>query len=240
MTQLSPAAPAALAPPTVAALTGRRAGQPVLGVKRRLWRKDDDHALVADKAFAPVREQVLKRDNYSCRFCGFRSPKFQEVHHWDDDHANNELGNLMTVCNLCHQVHHLGMCGMRGAGFIAALPELTQTEVNHIARAHFVAQLLVDTNTKDRLTGLYALLRARADMLKSAFQLDIASPLLFAEILSGCDERMYAVRASFLESLRLVATEAAFQPGQLEYYATNQRTQFAPDQWLALAAQLLR
>jgi intracellular multiplication protein IcmJ len=129
---------------------------------------------------------------------------------------------------------------MRGAGFIAALPELTQTEVNHITRAYFVAQLLADANTRDRLTGLYALLRARADMLKSAFQLDIASPLLFAEILSGCDESMYAGRGTFLESLRLVATESAFQPGQLDYYAINQRTQFAPEHWAALAAQLPR
>ncbi|MDB6009975.1 MAG: type secretion protein DotN [Gammaproteobacteria bacterium] len=240
MTQPSPKAPAVVALPTAAVLAARRASQPVLGVKRRLWRKDDDHAFLADKAFAPVRDQVLKRDNHSCRFCGFRSPKFQEVHHWDDDHTNNEVGNLMTVCNLCHQVHHLGMCGMRGAGFIAALPELTQTEVNHIARAHFVALVLVDTNTKDRLIGLYALLRARADMLKSAFHLDIASPLLFAEILSGCDERMYAARATFLESLRLVATEAAFQAGQVDYYAINHRTQFAPEHWSALAAQLQR
>src|SRR5581483_5621804 len=134
-------------------------------------------------AFLPVREQVLKRDGSACRFCGFKAAKFQEVHHVDDNHANNDPTNLVTVCNLCHQVHHLGMCGMRHAGFLAAIPELTQTEVNHIARAYFIAQWVASPDIKDRLTGLYALLRARSDMLKSAFHLDIGSPLLFAEIL---------------------------------------------------------
>jgi hypothetical protein len=77
-------------------------------------------------------------------------------------------------------------------------------------------------------------------MLKSAFQLDVASPLLFAEILSGCDERMYATRGTFLEALRLVATDAAFHPGQLDHYAVNHRTQFVPEQWMTLTAQLPR
>jgi intracellular multiplication protein IcmJ len=219
-------------------LATRRALQPVFGVKRRVWRKDDDHAQLADQAFAPVREQVLKRDNTACQFCGFKSPKYQEVHHRDDNHANNDPGNLLTVCNLCHQVHHLGMCGMRNGGFIAAIPELTQTEVSHIARAYFVAQLVADANTKDRLRGLYALMRSRADMLKSAFNLDISSPLLFAEILSGCEDSLYATRGALVESLRLVATAQAFHAGQLEYYAVSLRAHFAPENWQALASQL--
>jgi intracellular multiplication protein IcmJ len=225
-------------PATGPILVGRSGCQPVAGVKRKLWRKDDDHAHLADRAFVPLREMVLKRDANQCRFCGFKAPKYQEVHHLDDNHANNEPGNLLTICNLCHQVHHLGMCGMRNAGFLAAIPEMTQTEVNHIGRAYFVALLLVGADIKDRLTGLYALLRARSDMLKSAFHLDISSPLLFAEILSGCDEAMYEQRASLLESLRLVPTQQAFHAGQLEYYAVNLREHFSPDTWVALAGQL--
>lgn len=240
MRQTPHQSPSVSAPPPLSlAFTNRLACQPLLGVKRKVWRSDDDHAHFADQAFAPVREQVLKRDNHTCRFCTFKSAKYQEVHHYDDNHANNDPNNLLTVCNLCHQVHHLGMCGMRSAGFIAAVPELTQTEVNHIARAYFVEQMIGDSNTRDRLTGLYALLKNRADILKSAFSLDISSPLLFAEILSGCDDAMYANRKQLLESLRLVPTREAFHSGQLEYYAVNLRSQFLADSWAALARQLM-
>jgi intracellular multiplication protein IcmJ len=193
---------------------------------------------MADQAFAPVRENVLRRDSYSCRFCTFKAAKYQEVHHVDDNHGNNDPANLLTVCNLCHQVHHLGMAGMRNAGFIAAIPELTQIEVNHIARAYFVAMMVGDQNTKDRLEGLYALFRARADLLKSAFNLDISSPLLFAEILSVCDDKLYSERANAIKQLRLVPTKEAFNAGQLEYYAANLRPQFLPENWGSLARQL--
>lgn len=186
-----------------------------------------------------MRDVIGKRDNFSCRYCGFKSAKYQEVHHLNGDHRNHEPNNLMTVCNLCHQVHHLGMAGMRDAGFIAAIPELTQTEVNTFVRAMFVAQIVGDQNTKDRLTGLYALLRSRSDALKTAFNLDISSPLLFAEVLGVCDEEMYAARATVFSKLRLVPTEEAFQEGQLDYYAANQRKQFAPENWAALAFPLM-
>lgn len=227
-------------PPLSLALASRFIAQPLFGVKRQMWRKDDEHAHLADAAFAPVRDSVIKRDNYTCRYCSFKAAKYQEVHHFDNNHSNNDPNNLLTVCNLCHQVHHIGVCGMRNAGFLAAIPELTQTEVNHIARAYFVTQVISnDQNTKDKLTGLYALMRARADTLKSAFSVDISSPLLFAEILSVCDEDMFNKRATLMESLRLVPTKEAFHPGQLEYFAVNVRTQFLPDTWAALARQLM-
>ena len=100
---------AAVPPSLLLGHLNRAANQPVFGVKRKLWRKDDEHADVADAGFTPVRTEVLQRDNYPCRFCGFKAAKYQEVHHLDDNHQNNDPQNLLTVCNLCHQVHHLGM-----------------------------------------------------------------------------------------------------------------------------------
>lgn len=225
--------------PVALALAARFECQPVPSVKRKLWRKDDDHAMVSDDSFKSVRENVKARDDNKCRFCGFKAAKYQEVHHFDDDHSNNDPSNLLTICTLCHQVHHLGMCGMRNGGFFAAIPELSQTEVNHIVRAHFVMQLMnVNQNSKDKLTGLYAIFRSRSDMLKEAFQLDISSPLLFAEILSTCDDKMYSSRPKIMESLRLVPTKEAFHVGQLEYYAANLTEKFKPTTWAALSSQL--
>lgn len=231
--------PTAAAAPPAHVFAQRLACQPVFGVKRPLWRKDDEHAALSEPGFAATRDSVLRRDNHACRYCGFKSAKYQEIHHHDGDHGNHELNNLMTACNLCHQVHHLGMAGMRQGGFIAAIPELTQTEVNHLARACLVADAAGEAGTRDRLTGLYALLQARSDSLKAAFGLDLASPLLLAEVLALCDEATYGARATVFATLRLVPTRAAFQPGQLDYMAANQRKLFNPASWAALARPLI-
>ena len=238
-----PGAPktAAAVPPLSIAFLARQGVQPTLGVKRRTWRMDDDHAHLADAAFADTRQQVLNRDNFTCRFCGFKATKYQEVHHLDDNHQNNDQTNLLTVCNLCHMVHHLGLCGMKGAGFIAAIPELTQVEVNQIARNYFVAAMIGDQNTKDRLTGLYALFRARADGMKVVFGDDLSDPLRYAQALSALDDKAYASAVSSCSGLiRVVPKKEAFHPGQLEFYCANLRPQFSTDSWSALASQLMK
>lgn len=75
------------------------------------WRRDDWMAADADAEFKLVRQKVLERDEHTCRFCGFRAPKWQEVHHLDDNHHNNDPDNLVTACMFCHMVHHLGLAG---------------------------------------------------------------------------------------------------------------------------------
>lgn len=220
----------------------RHARQPVLAVKRKVWRKDDDHAYVSDSSFEKERGQVFQRDLYACQFCGFKASKYQEVHHVDDDHTNNDRANLTTVCTLCHQVHHLGMCGMRGGGFMAVLPELTQTEVNHLVRAMLVAEMIANKDIADRLRSVYAQFQVRGvDTLKRLFGVDISPPLVFAQLLADpklFPDDLYATRSTFLAGLRLVPTKEAFHSGQLEYYAANNSAWFKPEHWSALARQL--
>lgn len=218
----------------------RYANQPVLGVKRKLWRKDDEHADVSDLAFLEKRKAVFGRDNYTCRFCTFKASKFQEVHHLDDDHSNNEMSNLITVCNLCHQVFHLGMCAMRNSGFIAAIPELTQTEINNITRAIFVSEFSGTLQLNNKLKSLYALFQFRGvDTLKNLYGVDISTPYALAEVLSNCPDELFANRAKIFSLLRLVPTKEAFGAGQIEFYAANQKNNFDPKTWAALLPQLI-
>lgn len=218
----------------------RLGNQPVLGVKRKLWRKDDEHADVADAGFAPIRTEVLQRDNYTCTFCGFKAAKFQEVHHIDDNHKNNDPRNLITVCNLCHQVHHIGMCAMRNGGFIAAIPELTQTEINNLCRAIHVAEYIADASVRDKLKSLFALFQFRGyDTLKTLYGVDISNPYSLAETLSTCPDEIYSRRAELFAPLRIIPTKDVFRAGQLEYYAANSRSLFMPDSWPPLTRQLL-
>jgi len=218
----------------------RAANQPVFGVKRKLWRKDDEHADIADAKFTQVRAEVLQRDNYTCRFCGFKSAKYQEVHHLDDNHQNNIQDNLLTVCNLCHQVHHLGMCAMRNGGFIAAIPELTQTEINNIVRAIHVTEHIADETVRGKLKSLFSIFQFRGfDTLKTLYGIDISTPYALAEILSTCHDDIYVRRADLFAPLRLIATKEAFHAGQIEYYATNNHALFLPKSWPSMTRQLL-
>ena len=79
-----------------------------------------------------ARKKALDRDGRRCWFCGFTSTAHQEVHHLDDDHANNRLDNLVTICNIDHLCFHLGLAAMRGAIFLAVVPELTQAEITNL------------------------------------------------------------------------------------------------------------
>lgn len=41
-----------------------------------------------------------------CEFCGITDKRVLAVHHRDHNHRNNEVNNLMWLCNNCHILHH--------------------------------------------------------------------------------------------------------------------------------------
>jgi len=65
----------------------------------------------------PLRRQVLRRDEYICRKCGWShmdwnksDPRFLEVHHKTHHARGGETraDNLITYCNVCHdEIHRL-------------------------------------------------------------------------------------------------------------------------------------
>lgn len=51
------------------------------------------------KAWKILRMQALQRDGYRCRDCkGYGD----QVDHRDGDSHNNDIGNLQTLCHVCH------------------------------------------------------------------------------------------------------------------------------------------
>ena len=227
---MQPTAPTAHIGPEAA----RVAMQPVLGVKRPAWRSDGEVRSPAGAEFDALVSSIGERDGFRCAFCGFTSERFQEVHHVDGDHDNASLHNLLTSCNVCHQVHHLGASAINGGGFLAMLPEITQTEVNHLARLVFVARTLNEPAVGERLASLYAVLQQRGtDTLRRVYGFDI-SVFDLAQCLASMKDGAFANRASALQGMRLVPTEHAFSAEQLEFYAATQAASFRADGWLAL------
>lgn len=114
-----------------------------LSAKLGSWRMHDEEAEQHNDDYQQIRNQVLRRDNFSCQFCGFKSVSeskankitrlysgFLECHHIDDNHANNVPNNVITACPFCHQVFHTGNAGHRSAGNIAFMPYMKQEDIN--------------------------------------------------------------------------------------------------------------
>ena len=64
--------------------------------------------------FGGNRELALKRDNYTCQFCGKTKEDGKKiiVHHkdgngWAKKNMNNRLDNLITLCVQCHMDIHI-------------------------------------------------------------------------------------------------------------------------------------
>lgn len=101
---------------------------------------DDSNSEAHDVEFQRVRKKALERDKNSCRFCGFTSVSYQEVHHFNDDHSDNRLENLVTACSFCHMVQHIGLAGKNKEASLIWLPEISQADLHHLVRALLVAQ----------------------------------------------------------------------------------------------------
>lgn len=55
--------------------------------------------------FGGVREEAIKRDGNACKDCGLTIRRLI-VHHIDEDKSNNDLDNLVTLCQSCHMRRH--------------------------------------------------------------------------------------------------------------------------------------
>lgn len=61
-----------------------------------------------NKQWAEIRMRVLKRDDYTCYFCGHLATKWMNTHHLKSS-TDNRLANLRTICVACHAVQHIGL-----------------------------------------------------------------------------------------------------------------------------------
>ena len=54
-----------------------------------------------------LKEQIRKRDNYTCQICGEKQNKKKlDVHHIDKNKKNNNPKNLISLCHYCHILIH--------------------------------------------------------------------------------------------------------------------------------------
>jgi intracellular multiplication protein IcmJ len=198
-------------------------------VKTKNWRMDDQDSEAADAEFKQVRNKVLQRDGYVCAGCGFRSTKYQEVHHRDDDHANNDPKNLITACSFCHMCQHIGLAGMKKEAVIIWAPEFSQADIHHIVRNALVAKRNYEIVKKDMQAqtnkvkasrfmddAASAIMNSLMDRMEEADSRLSSDPAIVSDALMMLDDVIYDKRADFLSGLRLLPTGQRMKNGQNE------------------------
>lgn len=212
-----------------------RLGEPGLAVKKALWRQNDPEAKGVPPVPPSTREKVLERDGYTCGHCGFRSLKWQEIHHKDDDHANNDLSNLVTLCPWCHGCHHVGFVGASGKATLIWFPEMSQTGLFHLVR------VLAVVLTQDRkgeygyrevAHRIYEELGRRRLPLDQAFGEGSHDPAILGNILLSSEDG--AVREDRLEGFRLLPLLNQWQP-QIAYWSASVFGSVPVGTWARLA-----
>ena len=216
----------------------------VLSSNEKSWKKSSTHGTEFDKyykkKYKPIWDQVWKRDKNTCYYCGFQSQKFQEIHHLNDDHEDNSVDNLVTVCPLCHQNHHLDTVSNTNGGKIIWLPELSQQDLNHLCRAIFVAMYFAEQAEKEQteVKGFVKIAKLlEASLLERQVEVEkhihngASDPVNLASALIAMNEEQYENRIDFLKNLKLFHVKTRFSV-QTKYWAKNTFASIPIESWL--------
>lgn len=182
---------------------------------------------------------MLERDGYACRYCGFAAKKFQEVHHLDDDHSNNNPDNLVTACALCHAAHHVGFSGVKERGCLIYIdPELglTQAELNSLVRILWIGELSKEQELQVACTSFLARLYKLSVTAKR--QIGTSSASVLGDYLLSLNDKQYAQRAEKLKGVYFLPSKDQYK-GQLSFWVNEACKGTPSNTWRSIAEQKL-
>jgi intracellular multiplication protein IcmJ len=201
----------------------------VPSVKRSTFRIHDPEKESADNEYVKIRRSVFTRDKFTCQYCGFKATPnrtappetseasgYLEAHHVDDDHTNNILPNLVSVCPFCHQVFHAGFAGKREAATLAWIPEITQENINLLCNLIFCIEYRAEQDKSSQAyaaeaRSLIASLRERREGLDALFGKDAITMQSLPSILMALHRNnMYEERGKLFSGLRLIPNPEPF------------------------------
>ena len=190
-----------------------------LSARRGNWQRFTGRKL--NKAFLPVRDRVLERDDHTCRYCGFQDNQYQEIVNVDQDYAHNTFNNMVTACQFCAQCFFLDSVGLDGksGGILIHLPEISQADLNHFCRTLFCS-MLRDAPYKGKLQSAYLSLQDRSKPIEDIFGPDSQNPIIFGKCLIDCGLNETQQHHPVLSEIKLLPTRK-FYKEQAEHWKTT-------------------
>jgi hypothetical protein len=73
-----------------------------------LWRHSIERHPPTRDGWRQKRLRIYKRDKHRCVYCGYHSKSGLHIHHANRNPNDNRIGNLETVCAMCHLILHAG------------------------------------------------------------------------------------------------------------------------------------
>lgn len=174
-----------------------------------------------DAAFHAFSKKVLRRDNYTCQFCGFQAREYQEIINLDQNYYNNKISNLATACCFCAQCFFLESVGVGGygGGTLVYLPEITQNNLDSFCHVLFCA-IANDTGYKNTAQGIYRSFKLRAQNVEEQFGEGTSTPAVFGQLLVESRAKELESYEAILADLRLLPSRASFR-AQIERWAAT-------------------
>lgn len=85
-----------------------------------------------------LREKVLEKWGYKCRFCGHQARKWMVVDHVNGRASDNRPENLGVNCQMCDKIRHCGLAGISGF-LMRGSSKLPQIEIVRKTREYYKA-----------------------------------------------------------------------------------------------------
>jgi intracellular multiplication protein IcmJ len=181
----------------------------------------------SDPAFLDFAKKALRRDNYTCQFCGFQARDYQEIVNLDHNYANNKLSNLVTSCCFCTQCFFLESVGTGGfgGGTLVYLPEVSQNNLDSFCHVLFCA-IANDTGYKTTAQAIYRSFKLRSQPVEEQFGEGSSNPAVFGQLLVDSGAKNLACYTDILKPLRLLPSRASFKT-QIEHWAATALNELA-------------
>lgn len=205
-------------------------------------------SVVDGKISKDLKQKIFERDDFTCQCCEFKSQKYQEILHKNQNFADFSDDNLFTVCNFCHQCFRMENVSEMKSGVLIWMPEIEQTMLHHIARAIYVARISQGPVAEAARKSLDVIMKRRAEAKK---RIHTDDPYILATILKDyLGPKHYAERQKKLDGIRLfpldrrIIKEADLEFNQFPQILAYWRSKNGPfggktpPQWISIYQEL--
>lgn len=185
-----------------------------------------DFTSSAFKNFEEMKSSILRTHQQKCAFCGFTS-KHNEIHNLNDVHGNIESENLTIADPICHAWNHLGEQS-ENASFLAFLPDLLPTDVNHLQRTIMIALDSDDLDLQKDAKEIMNWLASHRLYVNNVWQ--SFEPTVFAEVFKRFDEDLQQRKSHVFNDIALVVNPYGYKKYVKAWKAENYR-QYPISNW---------